>query len=526
MCVIVKMKGDDDMEKIMKFITLVVVFVIFCMFTSLVYAQPVVKGIDAQSNLEATFNVEFLLGDVEVELFSAGENENFERYGKSIIKNMNNSEALLYVYSCLENGIASADTDISVYDSTYPITVDELKVVLEVYTADYPENFWFDGDCSISYNSQSQSVTRVSPKYFIDGENADKEKILNVKSVFDSKVASIINDMYENVTVGATTYETQYKYALWLHDKVADLVEYEYAPNNQNAYGAIVDGKAVCAGYAEGYQHLLNKAGINAWSIKGYSVNPGTGTGEKHEWNILWLDGNCVYSDVTWDDQGEELFHLFFARSIDEFNTDHVPYEGMYTSSIPVGNHDKCEHSGYFENIMESNVIGADVSADKIKAIYENKGNKIWDAVIYDPTATSVMNWLNSLGSFSSLIPNDFDGMYCAFTTSYIGNSAQGAEVHITAFSIDSTRLYLEPVSDLDEGKFRMVAGMTDMEKNMNLFIAFYNESGMLISASVHKPSSYYQRIHMHIPEGCSDYKIMLMNDGTFTPLCKSVSLK
>lgn len=516
------------MKNITKYAVVLMAFAVCCFATVCANAQQEVRYTDSQSNVQATFDVEFKTEDesVSVKLSTVSSVAEVLRYGRSIIPKMANSDALFYAYDRLVLEIGEGESTINLKDATHAITFEQLQVVVELVTADYPEYFWFDGECS-AYTSSQGVVTTVIPTYEMGGKSVDKTEIDAHKIIFEAKVDEIINRMYQEVPKGSSDYETQYNYALWLHDKVSDIVEYKYGPNHQTAYGALVDGEAVCAGYAEGYQHLLNKAGINAWSIKGYSVNPDTGIGERHEWNILWLDGNCVYADITWDDQGEELFHLYFARSIDNFNSDHAPFDGVYASAIPVGNHDKCEHSGYFENILESNVIGTDVSGDKIKNLFNKQGDSgIWDAVIYDPTGTSVMNWLSVQTDLASLIPDDFSGYYFTISVNYIGNTTQGAEIHLSAFDVDTSRLYLEPVSDLSEGKFRMVAGIDDMEKDITLLVAFYDEGGVLLSIDIKKPSSFYEHIHMHIPKGCHNYKVMLVCDKTFAPLCKSISLR
>lgn len=514
------------MKNITKYAVVLMAFAVCCFATVCANAQQEVRYTDAQSNVEATFDVELLnkTESINIKLLSDSTNSEIFRYGRSIITQMENSDSLLFAYDCIADGVANGESIITVKDDIHGITFEQLQVVTELIASDYPEYFWFNGGCYAAISNDI--VTDISPVYTIDEKPVEKAEIQAKKVVFEAKVDEIINEMHQKVNPGSTDYETQYNYALWLHDKVSDVVEYKFGPNNQSAYGALVDGEAVCAGYAESYQYLLNKAGINAWSVRGHSVNPETGIGESHKWNIIWLDGNCVYADITWDDQGEELFHLYFARSIDNFNSDHAPFDGVYASAIPVGNHDKCEHSGYFENILESNVIGADVSGDKIKNLFNKQGDSgIWDAVIYDPTGTSVINWINAQSDLISIVPSDFDGVYCAFSINYLGNDSQGAEIHISAFDVDTSRLYLEPVSDLTEGKFRMVAGMDDMEKDKTLLVAFYDEGGVLLSIDIKKPSSFYEHIHMHIPKGCHNYKVMLVNDN-YAPLCKSISLR
>jgi hypothetical protein len=62
-----------------------------------------------------------------------------------------------------------------------------------------------------------------------------------------------------------------------------------------SAYGAIVDGSAVCQGYAEAARLLLSMAGIEHYTLTG------TAGGDEHMWNVVVLDGEAYHMDVTWD---------------------------------------------------------------------------------------------------------------------------------------------------------------------------------------------------------------------------------
>lgn len=79
-----------------------------------------------------------------------------------------------------------------------------------------------------------------------------------------------------------------------LHDWICLHVDYGPAPRSQTAYGAIVEGKAVCTGYAEGLAYLANLAGLDAVSTYSAAVD--------HAWILVTLDGERYFCDCTWDD--------------------------------------------------------------------------------------------------------------------------------------------------------------------------------------------------------------------------------
>ncbi len=75
-------------------------------------------------------------------------------------------------------------------------------------------------------------------------------------------------------------------------------------------YGVLIDGAAVCNGYAETMYLLLNACGIECQVVVGKAEN------ENHAWNIVKIDGVWYQIDTTWDDpvpdQGEYVQYTFF----------------------------------------------------------------------------------------------------------------------------------------------------------------------------------------------------------------------
>lgn len=60
------------------------------------------------------------------------------------------------------------------------------------------------------------------------------------------------------------------------------------------AAGALIDGSAVCMGYARAYQMLCSAAGIEVFFVVSEPMN--------HAWNGIVLDGQVLYIDCTYDD--------------------------------------------------------------------------------------------------------------------------------------------------------------------------------------------------------------------------------
>lgn len=74
---------------------------------------------------------------------------------------------------------------------------------------------------------------------------------------------------------------------------------------HQTAAGPLLEGAAICSGYADAFQLLANEAGLQ--SIR---VNGTAGT-EGHAWNKVNIDGTWLNYDPTWNDQGEQSTNRF-----------------------------------------------------------------------------------------------------------------------------------------------------------------------------------------------------------------------
>ncbi len=80
----------------------------------------------------------------------------------------------------------------------------------------------------------------------------------------------------------------------WLKEE-ANPLEKSYM---QSAYGALINHKCVCQGYAEAYKRFMDSQGIICYVVCGKI----RGSEENHAWNVISFDGKIFYHvDVTWD---------------------------------------------------------------------------------------------------------------------------------------------------------------------------------------------------------------------------------
>ena len=252
-------------------------------------------------------------------------------YGRNALSHCPNRSALLYVYDRIVEGVERGAATIPVYNEDYPIPEKELKTVFDAYRRDYPEHFWIRNGYRYSCNSDTGSVTEVYPDYSLSGASLE-----TAKAAFDVAVSEMVR--------GISGSMSEYDREKLLHDRVAEKVVYDSsAAHVHSAYGALVQGKAVCEGYAKAFQVVLRRAGIQSFLITGSSVNPSTGTSEGHAWNAVRIDGKYYHVDVTWDDQGDNLFYAYFNKSTAAIREDHTIDEPAYALPVCTG-----EEADYF----------------------------------------------------------------------------------------------------------------------------------------------------------------------------------
>jgi len=108
-----------------------------------------------------------------------------------------------------------------------------------------------------------------------------------------------------------------------LHDWMIENVRYDYSFSKYSVYNALVEHSSVCQGYADGFQLLLNKAGI---------VNKLIAGGD-HEWNLVKLYGNWYHVDTTWDAGAGSYGYTYFLLSDKAIGKNHEWNKNNYPAT-------------------------------------------------------------------------------------------------------------------------------------------------------------------------------------------------
>ena len=176
-------------------------------------------------------------------------------------------------------------------------------------------------------------ITTVRPQYdsyFTDERMAQFDQavdealgLVSETSLSDLEKALILHDYL----VEQVTYNWEVDIALKTGESMKT-VEQRTGTRIYTAYGALVEGDAVCQGYALAYKLLLDKCGIDSVLVTSNEMG--------HAWNLVKLDGSWYHVDVTWDDPTPDLpgycGHDNFLRS-----NSGIEAEGHYGWTTPTG---------------------------------------------------------------------------------------------------------------------------------------------------------------------------------------------
>ena len=140
-------------------------------------------------------------------------------------------------------------------------------------------------------------------------------------------VSAAVSSLLGNIGVNSMDSYSKIK---TIYNWICQNVSYDYAHvgNTEylkqfSAYGALIEGTAVCQGYAVLLYRLLLESGVDV------RVIPGTGNGALHAWNIVELNGVYYNVDSTWD-AGKDLYGYFLCSEndflghvrLDDYRTD------------------------------------------------------------------------------------------------------------------------------------------------------------------------------------------------------------
>ncbi len=190
------------------------------------------------------------------------------------------------------------------------LTGTEFNNVFYAVKNDNPDMLCFSDSCGMT---RYGSACLIELKYDRDADACEKETAALKNRAIE------ISDLAKN-------YEDEYERELFIHDYIVKNCEYEKSDNSSNAYGCLIEGKAVCSGYSRACMLLLEYSGINSRIVSGIGKSQDLGEIE-HMWNLVRTNGSWYHLDLTWDDPAgvgdENVSHSYFNLTTEEILIDH-----------------------------------------------------------------------------------------------------------------------------------------------------------------------------------------------------------
>ena len=217
------------------------------------------------------------------------------------------------IYKSIESGIKGCRARIRIAnrESLDPDTVFNIYFAV---LADHPEFFHVGKQVGFEFDGKDTYITNIN----LD-ENGNQLSTYNASTYksMKSKLDKIVNKL-----ISATSSMNDYEKVKYYHDYIVLNTDYVSGrANSHNLYGALIEGKAVCEGYARALQYLCNKSGIECLFVTGRSKD------EYHGWNLVKLGGEFYHIDPTWNDPtgspADYITYTYFGLTDKQISADH-----------------------------------------------------------------------------------------------------------------------------------------------------------------------------------------------------------
>ncbi len=207
------------------------------------------------------------------------------------------------------------------------------QLAINALTFDNPDLFYID--VTKMYLLMEKTTRAFSKTYKVSIGAGEEGSYLSEQFSSEEAVNDAINsiEQIKNEIVSSCEDQSTKNKIKVVHDYLVDSIDYNSADgsNVYNVYGALINKRAVCEGYARACKYILDDLEIPCIIACGVGENR-AGETESHAWNYVMLDGKWYALDVTWDDPvvpenfrvSDESRYSYFLKGSDEFFKDHL----------------------------------------------------------------------------------------------------------------------------------------------------------------------------------------------------------
>lgn len=275
------------------------------------------------------------------------------------------------VYRRLRDGIAVHADKIEFYPNIELSMLE--KCIFSMYM-DCPQYYWYSGNYTYWQIEGTERISSIEPEYILTKDEVAKN---------NSVLCTMTDTILQNVPKEGSDYE-KVKY---IYESLIAFTEYSQGcMYDQSLASVFLYGESVCAGYAKAFQYLLHKIGIPCTYISGeaLAIQEEEQKWESHAWNIVELDDNYYYVDVTWGDpfpseEGEkkEIEYGYLCGIPERFEEYHI-------ADVPV-NLPKCTMKDYeYYQLMGMRFSSFDYAAISDKLVVLTKEGETMMGFAFD----------------------------------------------------------------------------------------------------------------------------------------------
>ncbi len=206
----------------------------------------------------------------------------------------------------------------------------------DAYYLDHPELFYINFDnLSIGmYLKNGEYLAFINSgrtgSYYIDGGFNSRSSIDTAETALNNVVTNYVVQINASVDANEkdekVIFENKVRKA---NELLSTKVMYSFESSNQvtaphirSAYGALVNEKAVCEGFARAFKLLMDKVGIDCQVVIGYYKNGDNY--EPHAWNVVRFNKQWYLVDSTFNSSltDKNTYTLLGAESTDNYVED------------------------------------------------------------------------------------------------------------------------------------------------------------------------------------------------------------
>ncbi len=301
-------------------------------------------------------------------------------------------ENLLPVYETIGEFVNKSDSETFYLEN---ISESDFEVAFAAYSADHPEVFWIDTKSAYSYYETGNSL-EIDFRFVLTGAS-----LANAKNNLNSALTKVFADVPEK----ANDLEIE----VYINNYLVEHCSYDTkSAMCHTAYGALVNGKAVCDGYAHAFQLLCSKMGIACSIIEGTS-DFNDGKEEGHMWNCVKLGDEWYNVDVTWNDISSAQFfceRFFYLNLTDDAILKDHKFSPLFNSSDYYGTttfnvfQPECKATAFrYLDIYYITITDPKNDNDMIASLIASANKKekscsflIAEALPYSETCTGIIN--------------------------------------------------------------------------------------------------------------------------------------